>query len=100
MKTDLRVQIGQQLAVADSAHNCPYHSEYDTISCPTQLEEANRTLTSDVANLANEKEELNNKLKEAVEGNSNVKSIKCYHKQNIVRVDIYHFCVSVFFFRI
>ncbi|XP_053141596.1 rho-associated protein kinase 2 isoform X5 [Hemicordylus capensis] len=28
------------------------------------LEEANRTLTSDVANLANEKEELNNKLKE------------------------------------
>lgn len=35
-----------------------------------QLEEANRTLTSDVANLANEKEELNNKLKEAVEGNS------------------------------
>lgn len=33
-----------------------------------QLEEANRTLTSDVANLANEKEELNNKLTEAVEG--------------------------------
>ncbi|XP_057715129.1 rho-associated protein kinase 2 isoform X1 [Corythoichthys intestinalis] len=31
------------------------------------LEEANRTLTSDVANLANEKEELNNKMKEAVE---------------------------------
>uniref|UniRef100_A0AAQ4S1U0 non-specific serine/threonine protein kinase n=1 Tax=Gasterosteus aculeatus aculeatus TaxID=481459 RepID=A0AAQ4S1U0_GASAC len=31
------------------------------------LEEANRTLTSDVANLANEKEELNNKLKEAME---------------------------------
>ncbi|XP_068573792.1 rho-associated protein kinase 2 isoform X2 [Cebidichthys violaceus] len=31
------------------------------------LEEANRTLTSDVANLANEKEELNNKLKEAIE---------------------------------
>uniref|UniRef100_A0A8C1K1R5 non-specific serine/threonine protein kinase n=1 Tax=Cyprinus carpio TaxID=7962 RepID=A0A8C1K1R5_CYPCA len=29
-----------------------------------QLEEANRTLTNDVANLANEKEELNNKLKE------------------------------------
>uniref|UniRef100_A0AAQ4RS63 Rho-associated protein kinase n=1 Tax=Gasterosteus aculeatus aculeatus TaxID=481459 RepID=A0AAQ4RS63_GASAC len=37
------------------------------------LEEANRTLTSDVANLANEKEELNNKLKEAMEGNSNSK---------------------------
>uniref|UniRef100_A0A6Q2ZEV9 Rho-associated protein kinase n=1 Tax=Esox lucius TaxID=8010 RepID=A0A6Q2ZEV9_ESOLU len=32
------------------------------------LEEANRTLTSDVANLANEKEELNNKLKETLEG--------------------------------
>uniref|UniRef100_A0A3P8WDB9 non-specific serine/threonine protein kinase n=1 Tax=Cynoglossus semilaevis TaxID=244447 RepID=A0A3P8WDB9_CYNSE len=32
------------------------------------LEEANRTLTSDVANLANEKEELNNKLTEAIEG--------------------------------
>ncbi|XP_032539715.1 rho-associated protein kinase 2 isoform X2 [Chiroxiphia lanceolata] len=31
------------------------------------LEEANRTLTSDVANLANEKEELNNKLKEVQE---------------------------------
>ncbi|NWU67132.1 ROCK2 kinase, partial [Pterocles burchelli] len=31
------------------------------------LEEANRTLTSDVANLANEKEELNNKLKELQE---------------------------------
>lgn len=35
-----------------------------------QLEEANRTLTSDVANLANEKEELNNKLKAAMEGQS------------------------------
>ncbi|XP_022048667.1 rho-associated protein kinase 2 [Acanthochromis polyacanthus] len=33
----------------------------------SSLEEANRTLTSDVANLANEKEELNNKLKEAAE---------------------------------
>ncbi|RVE56971.1 hypothetical protein OJAV_G00211560 [Oryzias javanicus] len=33
----------------------------------SSLEEANRTLTSDVANLANEKEELNNKLKEALE---------------------------------
>uniref|UniRef100_A0A4W6F960 non-specific serine/threonine protein kinase n=1 Tax=Lates calcarifer TaxID=8187 RepID=A0A4W6F960_LATCA len=35
----------------------------------SSLEEANRTLTSDVANLANEKEELNNKLKEAIEAN-------------------------------
>lgn len=33
-----------------------------------QLEEANRTLTSDVANLANEKEEMNNKMKEFAEG--------------------------------
>ncbi|XP_042357331.1 rho-associated protein kinase 2 isoform X1 [Plectropomus leopardus] len=33
----------------------------------SSLEEANRTLTSDVANLANEKEELNNKLREAIE---------------------------------
>ncbi|XP_061824424.1 rho-associated protein kinase 2 isoform X1 [Nerophis lumbriciformis] len=31
------------------------------------LEEANRTLTSDVANLANEKEELNNKMKEILD---------------------------------
>ncbi|XP_061897698.1 rho-associated protein kinase 2 isoform X5 [Entelurus aequoreus] len=31
------------------------------------LEEANRTLTSDVANLANEKEELNNKMKEVLD---------------------------------
>uniref|UniRef100_A0A667Z7D6 non-specific serine/threonine protein kinase n=1 Tax=Myripristis murdjan TaxID=586833 RepID=A0A667Z7D6_9TELE len=36
----------------------------------SSLEEANRTLTSDVANLANEKEELNNKLKEILEGNA------------------------------
>ena len=34
----------------------------------TQLEEANRTLTNDVANLAYEKEELNNKLKDMMEG--------------------------------
>ena len=34
----------------------------------TQLEEANRTLTNDVANLAYEKEELNNKLKDLMEG--------------------------------
>uniref|UniRef100_A0A8C5GVC6 Rho-associated protein kinase 2 n=1 Tax=Gouania willdenowi TaxID=441366 RepID=A0A8C5GVC6_GOUWI len=32
------------------------------------LEEANKTLTSDVANLANEKNELNNKLTETIEG--------------------------------
>uniref|UniRef100_A0A672PZH8 non-specific serine/threonine protein kinase n=1 Tax=Sinocyclocheilus grahami TaxID=75366 RepID=A0A672PZH8_SINGR len=35
----------------------------------TSLEEANRTLTNDVANLANEKEELNNKLKETQDCN-------------------------------
>lgn len=35
------------------------------MSCrPSQLEESNRTLTVDVANLASEKEELNNQLKE------------------------------------
>ncbi|KAF5885485.1 rho-associated protein kinase 2 isoform X1, partial [Clarias magur] len=33
----------------------------------SSLEEANRMLTSDVANLANEKEELNNKLKDALD---------------------------------
>ncbi|XP_058239066.1 rho-associated protein kinase 2 isoform X2 [Hemibagrus wyckioides] len=38
------------------------------------LEEANRMLTSDVANLANEKEELNNKLKEALEDLQKVKA--------------------------
>ncbi|XP_047668870.1 rho-associated protein kinase 2 isoform X4 [Tachysurus fulvidraco] len=40
-------------------------SEKDTTI--SSLEEANRMLTSDVANLANEKEELNNKLKEAMD---------------------------------
>lgn len=59
-----------------------------------QLEEANRTLTSDVANLANEKEELNNKLKEAVEGD--LKSLRFnlqfYYKHHISRL-IYHMCV-------
>ncbi|XP_023558156.1 rho-associated protein kinase 2 isoform X2 [Octodon degus] len=37
------------------------------------LEETNRTLTSDVANLANEKEELNNKLKDTQEQLSRLK---------------------------
>ncbi|XP_057197281.1 rho-associated protein kinase 2 isoform X4 [Triplophysa rosa] len=45
-------------------------SEKDTTI--TSLEEANRTLTSDVANLANEKEELNNKLKEAQDNLQNI----------------------------
>lgn len=40
----------------------------DCVFLSIKLEEANRTLTSDVANLANEKEELNCKLKEALEG--------------------------------
>lgn len=57
------VHVEQQMAVADRLA-CAYNS----FSCCIQLEEANRTLTSDVANLANEKEELNNKLKEAIEG--------------------------------
>lgn len=40
----------------------PAHFYSDTL--PSQLEESNRTLTVDVANLASEKEELNNQLKE------------------------------------
>ncbi|XP_043112266.1 rho-associated protein kinase 2 isoform X2 [Puntigrus tetrazona] len=40
----------------------------------TSLEEANRTLTNDVANLANEKEELNNKLKETQDYLQNIKN--------------------------
>lgn len=41
-------------------------TKYSTCPPPfsPQLEESNRTLTVDVANLANEKEELNNQLKE------------------------------------
>lgn len=70
--------------------------EYDGTSCPKQLEEANRTLTSDVANLANEKEELNNKLKEAMEGNSNVWNFteNVIGSKNSVGVDNYRFCAS------
>ncbi|KAK1791266.1 hypothetical protein P4O66_013291 [Electrophorus voltai] len=49
-------------------------SEKDT-TISSQLEEANRTLTSDVANLANEKEELNNRLKDAQDG----AEIEAYH---------------------
>ncbi|XP_031436747.1 rho-associated protein kinase 2 isoform X3 [Clupea harengus] len=40
------------------------------------LEEANRTLTSDVANLANEKEELNNKLKDNQEDMEKMKDLE------------------------
>uniref|UniRef100_A0A665W667 Rho-associated protein kinase 2 n=1 Tax=Echeneis naucrates TaxID=173247 RepID=A0A665W667_ECHNA len=47
----------------------------------SSLEEANRTLTSDVANLANEKEELNNKLREAVED----KSKDCEQQINLMK---------------
>lgn len=38
--------------------------ETHLFSDSSQLEESNRTLTVDVANLASEKEELNNQLKE------------------------------------
>ncbi|KFQ90193.1 Rho-associated protein kinase 2, partial [Phoenicopterus ruber ruber] len=55
------------------------------------LEEANRTLTSDVANLANEKEELNNKLKEAQEQitklkeeEANVGNIKAQYEKQLL----------------
>uniref|UniRef100_A0A667Z8M1 Rho-associated protein kinase 2 n=1 Tax=Myripristis murdjan TaxID=586833 RepID=A0A667Z8M1_9TELE len=47
----------------------------------SSLEEANRTLTSDVANLANEKEELNNKLKEILEGNAISQMKQTFEKQ-------------------
>uniref|UniRef100_A0A665W623 Rho-associated protein kinase 2 n=1 Tax=Echeneis naucrates TaxID=173247 RepID=A0A665W623_ECHNA len=49
----------------------------------SSLEEANRTLTSDVANLANEKEELNNKLREAVEGDLTSKD--CEQQINLMK---------------
>ncbi|XP_072263628.1 rho-associated protein kinase 2 isoform X2 [Pyxicephalus adspersus] len=45
-------------------HKQELAEKYATIS---SLEDANKTLTTDVANLANEKEELNNKLKETQE---------------------------------
>uniref|UniRef100_A0A8C8SJ61 Rho-associated protein kinase 2 n=1 Tax=Pelusios castaneus TaxID=367368 RepID=A0A8C8SJ61_9SAUR len=55
------------------------------------LEEANRTLTSDVANLANEKEELNNKLKEVQEQitrlkeeEANITVIKCQFEKQLL----------------
>ncbi|XP_050982774.1 rho-associated protein kinase 2 isoform X2 [Labeo rohita] len=50
----------------------------------TSLEEANRTLTNDVANLANEKEELNNKLKETQDYLQNVKN----EEQSITQVKL------------
>uniref|UniRef100_A0A8C1K4U4 non-specific serine/threonine protein kinase n=1 Tax=Cyprinus carpio TaxID=7962 RepID=A0A8C1K4U4_CYPCA len=49
----------------------------------TSLEEANRTLTNDVANLANEKEELNNKLKET---------------HDFCLIFIYFYCLNFYFF--
>ncbi|XP_071999693.1 rho-associated protein kinase 2 isoform X3 [Engystomops pustulosus] len=45
-------------------HKQELAEKYTTIN---SLEEANKTLTTDVANLANEKEDLNNKLKDAQE---------------------------------
>lgn len=45
-------------------HKQELAEKYATIS---SLEEANKTLTTDVGNLANEKEDLNNKLKDAQE---------------------------------
>lgn len=58
----------KELEQAEVPHTAPWWSYRELCSCRLQLEEANRTLTSDVANLANEKEELNNKLKDAREG--------------------------------
>lgn len=67
------VQVEQQMAVTDRLA-----CAHDQFSCCIQLEEANRTLTSDVANLANEKEELNNKLREATEGTLKRLNFKCF----------------------
>ncbi|XP_026134068.1 rho-associated protein kinase 2-like isoform X3 [Carassius auratus] len=50
----------------------------------TSLEEANRTLTNDVANLANEKEELNNKVKETQDYLQNLKN----EEQSIIQVKL------------
>lgn len=57
-------------------------SEKDTTI--TSLEEANRTLTNDVANLANEKEDLNNKLKETQDYLQNLKN----EEQSIAQVKL------------
>lgn len=57
-------------------------SEKDTTI--TSLEEANRTLTNDVANLANEKEELNNKLKEAQDNMQNIRN----EEQSVAQVKL------------
>ncbi|XP_068089366.1 rho-associated protein kinase 2 [Hyperolius riggenbachi] len=67
-------------------HKQDIAEKYATIS---SLEDANKTLTTDVANLANEKEDLNNKLKEAQEQiqhlkeeDNNIMTIKAqYDKQ-------------------
>lgn len=50
-----------------------------------QLEESNRTLTTDVANLASEKEELNNKLKGLQQGecHSELMSTATFFRSNI-----------------
>uniref|UniRef100_A0A673YXQ4 non-specific serine/threonine protein kinase n=1 Tax=Salmo trutta TaxID=8032 RepID=A0A673YXQ4_SALTR len=48
------------------------------------LEESNRTLTVDVANLANEKEELNNQLKEMQQRESPLLSLCAVHFHNIL----------------
>nr|XP_055025445.1 rho-associated protein kinase 2 isoform X2 [Misgurnus anguillicaudatus] len=57
-------------------------SEKDTTI--TSLEEANRTLTNDVANLANEKEDLNNKLKEAQDNMQNIRN----EEQSVAQVKL------------
>ncbi|KAM9317264.1 rho-associated protein kinase 2 [Gastrophryne carolinensis] len=63
-------------------HKQELAEKYATIN---SLEDANKTLTTDVANLANEKEELNNKLKEAQEQIQRLKeeenSISCVKLQ-------------------
>ncbi|KAG8445650.1 hypothetical protein GDO86_010436 [Hymenochirus boettgeri] len=55
-------------------HKQELAEKYATIA---SLEEANKTLTIDVGNLANEKEELNNKLKESQEQMQRLKEEEC-----------------------
>uniref|UniRef100_A0A8C6MEF1 non-specific serine/threonine protein kinase n=1 Tax=Nothobranchius furzeri TaxID=105023 RepID=A0A8C6MEF1_NOTFU len=62
-------KIMKELEINDmmARHKQELNEKEATIS---SLEESNRTLTVDVANLASEKEELNNKLKELQQGES------------------------------
>lgn len=63
----------------------------------SQLEESNRTLTVDVANLASEKEELNNHLKELQQRESSRKKKKTTNKNalpSILQVNFDRCCAA------